>query len=351
MWRRFLFYSLILTLSWYLFFLYDTEVLGGVVIFVMIYPFISWLSLHVLKKQVEVGFGRMFPIGESEKQIRVPLQVTNRSRIYGTSYVLEIQAGNRLTSQRIKTIVRGRAKAGSQERVVCLFQSRYCGNIVFELRQIRIYDFLGFFSCAIKLEEERNVEILPQYRMLPVEVTRRTREFISDADEHSLERSGDDPSEIYQIREYADRDSMHDVHWKLTAKEGKLMVKEHGFPLGCVVLVKLDLSEERVRIEEVSQMLENAASLAVTLVEMKCIHMYAWYEKSTGKIRKFRVSNEEQAQELIQRLMFVEAYPQGRMVEIAWEDAFKGDNFSSIVTIDLHGNIIVNGEKQELLKV
>lgn len=146
MWRRFLFYSLILTLSWYLFFLYDTEVLGGVVIFVMIYPFISWLSLHVLKKQVEVGFGRVFPIGESEKQIRVPLQVTNRSRVYGTSYVLEIQAGNRLTSQRIKTIVRGRAKAGSQERVVCLFQSRYCGNIVFELRQIRIYDFLGFFS-------------------------------------------------------------------------------------------------------------------------------------------------------------------------------------------------------------
>ena len=50
---------------------------------------------------------------------------------------------------------------------------------------------------------------------------------------------GDDPSEIYQVREYRERDSLKDIHWKLSAREEELMVKERGFPLGCVVLIKI----------------------------------------------------------------------------------------------------------------
>lgn len=59
-------------------------------------------------------------------------------------------------------------------------------------------------------------------------------------------RKGDDPSEIYQVREYRREDSLKDIHWKLTAAKEELVAKERAFPLGCAVLIWFDIREKNV---------------------------------------------------------------------------------------------------------
>lgn len=42
-----------------------------------------------------------------------------------------------------------------------------------------------------------------------------------------------------------------------------------------------------------SKMLKTAASLSITLVEEKCIHLAAWYEEDTEQIVTVKVKDEE----------------------------------------------------------
>ena len=57
-------------------------------------------------------------------------------------------------------------------------------------------------------------------------------------------------------------DSLKDIHWKLSAKEEELMVKERGFPLGCTVLIWFDVRAGKLSAEGFSKMIERAASLS-----------------------------------------------------------------------------------------
>lgn len=84
---------------------------------------------------------------------------------------------------------------------------------------------------------------MPLFELMSLEITKRTRDFQTDSEIYSGERRGDDPSELYQVRPYRAMDSVRDIHWKLTAKENQLMVKEHGFPLGCVILIWIDFGK------------------------------------------------------------------------------------------------------------
>ena len=63
----------------------------------------------------------------------------------------------------------------------------------------------------------------------------------ADSDRFSTYKKGDDPSEIFDIREYADGDKIQRIHWKLSSKTGDLMVKEGSLPLMKEIHIFIDL--------------------------------------------------------------------------------------------------------------
>ena len=54
---------------------------------------------------------------------------------------------------------------------------------------------------------------------------------------------------------------------------------------------------------------------------------------------------------LLWRMLEMEPYTDDNMRKACYEDAFRGEHFSSIVKIDGQGGITVDGEKQELLQL
>lgn len=48
---------------------------------------------------------------------------------------------------------------------------------------------------------------------------------------YSDKKAGNDPTEIFAIREYAPGDKIRNIHWKISAKMGQTMVKDYGLPL------------------------------------------------------------------------------------------------------------------------
>ncbi|MCI8639906.1 MAG: DUF58 domain-containing protein [Coprococcus sp.] len=355
-------YLLAVLLGLYLFFMYDGYIWTGLLIVEALYPFVSAAFLWHMKKKVTVRFGRFPAMAEQSKQFTGTLMLRNHSRIWTVRYRVFTQVKNHFSRSGAFPGVFPKAvpmrqrfsgflapSKGQMEHIV--LDSQYAGMLEYQLESLILYDMLGLFCWRIRLQDRRSIGVMPTFKLMPLEITRRTREFMAEADEYSTERKGDDPSEIYQVRKYSPPDSLRLIHWKLSAKEDELMVKENGFPQGCVVLLWIRLPYAYTDSASFHRLLEQAASLSITLLEEKCIHMAAWFEEKSGRVIKWRVDAAEAVYEWIWRLLFAVPFRDKELERTCFEDAFRGVNFSSVVMMGTDGSLTVNGEVQELLQL
>lgn len=351
MWKRMTGYFATVLLVIYLFFMYDETVLSGILVLVILYPVCACIFLLLCRKKITAALDRVPPMGEKDKRIRAGVSVKNASRRFPLRCEAQLSVGNRTSGKKIRRRFGGLILPGQEETFWCEFETAFCGNVEVILESVRLYDLFGIFYIKRKVQRKAYVKVMPEFKLMPVEITRATREFQADAEEYSGEKKGDDPSELYQVREYRIQDSVRDIHWKLSAKEETFMVKERGFPLGCVVLVWIDFAEKERSAAGFSRLLETAASLSITLAEQKCIHLAAWYEEKNERIGMKRVKDEKSACELIWQLMEIEPYRDPVRKQACFDDTFRGHEFSSTVTIDGRGVLRKDGEAPELLRL
>lgn len=332
-------------LTLYCFFLYDDAIVAAMLAAELLYFSGAFITLRMMRKSLHISLEPILPIAEKNQEIPVWISSKNTSWIPVIHYQVQLRIENAFTGEKEVCRMTGTAKRNESDTLCMTLRGKSCGNIRITLERCRIYDFLFLLQTSQKRKETQQVGILPECRLLPVEVTRRTREFLADAEEFSDRESGDDPSEIYQIREYREKDSIHDIHWKLSAKADELLVKEHGRPLGCVVLIWLNLESEKGPAIPLTNLLEAAASLSLSLLEAKCVHMVAWYEPENRTVQKKRISKEEHIYELLTRLLFVKPHHDGEHAQSQYEEAFRGEAFSTIVEFRMDGLVLVNAEE------
>lgn len=349
--RRTAGYLAVLLVTAYLFFMYDNTVLSGMLVLCLFYPVLSAAGLIPAGRKAVPDLHRVPSVGEKGKQVKAGIFVKNTSHYKSLRYEALLSIKSRGGKRPGKKRLRGILAPDGQETVWCIFEAQYSGIVEICLESIKIYDFLGIFYRKVKWNKKAQVKIMPEFRLMPLEITRKTREFQAEAEEYSQQRRGDDPAEIYQIRAYTERDSLKDIHWKLSAREEELMVKERSFPLGCVVLIYIDYRSEEQSEEGFSHLLETVASLSITLAEEKCIHMVAWYEEKNERIVRWRISDGESTYNMIWNLMEMEPCRDEEKAAVCYDDTFRGQEFSSVITVDGKGKMRKDGETFEFLRV
>ena len=87
---------------------------------------------------------------------------------------------------------------------------------------IAIYDFLGLFKLRPKYTSQARLTIAPGITLMPNLINEST-----DDGETTTKRNlpGSDLSVATELRDYLPTDSYRQIHWKATAKKGKLMSK------------------------------------------------------------------------------------------------------------------------------
>ena len=96
----------------------------------------------------------------------------------------------------------------------------HCGAFTYKIVKLQIYDLLGFFHINRKIN--RNYEILVFPRPEIPDAMPDTYGFKAK----NLRKSNQPMSEIYDIRDYQQGDPVKTIHWKMSAKKDKLLVKE-----------------------------------------------------------------------------------------------------------------------------
>lgn len=113
----------------------------------------------------------------------------------------------------------------------------HCGGYTVTAERIRVCDYLGLFTFPVFRRDTRLVLIRPTPQPMPEPPDLK----------HYIARTwrpkfGGGFSENHELRLYRPGDNLNQVHWKLSAKTGKLTIREPMEPQRGLALVTLDLS-------------------------------------------------------------------------------------------------------------
>lgn len=170
--------------------------------------------------------------------------------------------------------VNGRQKKTLTSKI----SSEHCGTVRVALAQIYVYDYFGIFRLRKKTAQTVEITVLPA--IIPPEGEAQP-ELLShgESDRFSSAKSGDDPSEVFEIRDFRDGDRLQRIHWKLSMKQGHFMVRDFSLPLRYSALLALNLREG----QNADVLLEAFVSVSYFYITHEIEHEIAWYNHQTDE--------------------------------------------------------------------
>lgn len=180
--------------------------------------------------------------------VRVVLEF--RNALYGTSTVQEL----RIPSTHKKS------------RYEIDYHPQTCGEEHISCKEIVLYDVFGIVSMRLTPMTEKMVVVVPQ--SVPIQLLDQTvSSGNSEGEQNDYRKRGNDFSEVFDLREYQTGDDVRAIHWKLSSKIDKLVVKEAGYSThyDTVVLFDVGLGNGEIRWED--PVLSGAMDFAITFSE------------------------------------------------------------------------------------
>lgn len=234
-------------------------------------------------------------IAEPGKECLVKLKITNKgvlpmARMNALLTVEDLCTGARKKEWvKLSDIPRGE---GSFVRMISFAGT---GTYRIRLRKLRVYDVTGLFYGKVRGKSEAHIQVMPKLHDIPVRLSLMVRNFHGESDVYDEHVPGHDNSELFAVREYQKGDRLQNIHWKLSAKQDDLMVKEHSLPKACPIILFLNYRPKKRGRKQVKVIpyLEAVASLVFSLMDAGCPHYVVWYDETEQDIVRLRVDGEE----------------------------------------------------------
>lgn len=184
-----------------------------------------------------------------DEEIELQVQLLHRRYFFALNCLLDMEAENIFRESKNSWEISMPLQPSGVSRVGIPLKTQHIGKYDIRCKKAAIRDLLGIVEVAVPVESDCEMTVLPR---IDQEETLETSGFLSGMSETEESREkGHDFSEVNDIREYVPGDKLRDIHWKLSAKQGELMVKERISVSGSQMVVLIRLSKEK----EISEML------------------------------------------------------------------------------------------------
>lgn len=169
----------------------------------------------------------------------------------------------------------------------------HCGGYWASAEKVRVCDYLGLLSFPVKRKEGKQVIIRPT--PLPVSDAPDLSQFVPRV---WRPKFGGGYGENHELRLYRPGDSLNQVHWKLSAKTGKLTIREPMEPLRGQLLLTMTL---RGTPEELDRKFGRLLWLGTYLTERELSY---GIRVLTGEgVRFFRITGQEELNKALDQLL------------------------------------------------
>ena len=204
-------------------------------------PLLLLLILLVQRPLLHLSFSRDRYFLEPEQSSGLELRIRNQSILPLRRLSVRLKFENLTTGE---TYSRCMERSVHTKEQMILAPSEGLGYGVWQVscRKIRMYDFLLFSYIRKWKRFYSRIICLPRCHEIKKIVCASGAGNDREPKSYVPETVGNDGTSIREIREYRPGDSLHAIHWKLSAKKEELLVKESGQPQGFRVLFGLNLT-------------------------------------------------------------------------------------------------------------
>lgn len=126
------------------------------------------------------------------------------------------------------------------------FTPSHCGGIAATVEKAKICDYLGLFAFPAKQGDPKTILIRPE--PIPVPTPPDLHRYIARSWKPKF---GGGFAENHELRLYRPGDNLNQVHWKLSAKTGKLILREPIEPERGLVLLTLNLRGSDTELDRI----------------------------------------------------------------------------------------------------
>lgn len=197
---------------------------------VMLY--FPWLSLllsigAIFRFKMEPSAARKIPIGSTEM---VQLKVASRHPILPHKSKIRI----------VKPITGESWILKPGEKL----PTDHCGGLQAELHKPKVCDYLGVFRFRVRKTTGQTFLVMPE--PLNIEVPPDLTRYLA---QRWRPKPGGGYAENHEIRQFHPGDNLNQIHWKLSAKVGDLMLREPMEPERGLMLLTMDLSGSSTELD------------------------------------------------------------------------------------------------------
>ena len=166
------------------------------------------------------------------------------------------------------------------------------GRYVFSVSPVRITDPLGLWGKTVECEDAEYITFLPD--IFDMQLIPAASAAMPESDRQSEKSRGSVSGDMTGIREYVPGDPVRNIHWKLSEKTDRMLVKELGVPATDRLLLILDsaadIAQDPIALNTVAAVY---SSLIRALRQNDFVFSVAWTDPDTGEAVIRRIENEE----------------------------------------------------------
>ena len=247
----------------------------------MIAIFLPWLSFLV-------SLPAMLTIRVSVKcPESVPMGAETKGKITGSGKLPLPPIRGKIRAERILTGQKWRLKGNAN------LPTEHCGTLTITPRRVWVYDYLGLLRLPAFHKRTVTLQVMPA--PLPAAAVPDMSRYLANA---YKPKPGGGFAENHELRLYRPGDNLHQIHWKLSAKTGNLILREPMEAVRGLALVSLSLSGTP---EELDRKLGRLFWLSEQLLEQGISHQV---DCMTGSgVESFSLQHPTDLQDMLGKLL------------------------------------------------
>lgn len=243
----------------------------------LLLPILSWSMNFYVRKNLEVKIV-VEPTASKQEEKQITLVLKNAGLAAVGKALCQLEFHNTLTGEKQIHMLEIPVPTKGDSEGALRMASAHCGYIRIKLVKMVLTDCFGFLPLRCYAMAHRKIDILPDIFQTQV-LLQFHNAAAEDAFSWSQEQKGDDYTEIYALRDYAEGDSMKQIHWKLSSKRNTLITKEASLPTTKSLLLFWDKNAGEAAPEEMDAMAEVVASVSQAVMTMGTLFTLGWTEE------------------------------------------------------------------------
>ncbi|MBP3360344.1 MAG: DUF58 domain-containing protein [Clostridia bacterium] len=251
----------------------------------IIIPFLSFLCLKLFMRSLNLSCSAA-QYTEAGRKIELIIEINSILPIVHAAIFMRCTVKNRLFGDTEVSQIAAEISHGAR-RIVIPFESEICGRVEYKIDHIRCYDLFYLFHMDTGFRFIKEIAVYPaEIELHSVFSQLSSKE--QDGLSYDPFKKGNDTGEILEMRDYHKGDSVKNIHWKLSARLNKAVVREFSRPNShnTVILCDMTLAFAGSVIEKsaVSNNISIAMSLSRGLIMQGVVHSVCMMNEDVCKM-------------------------------------------------------------------